>query len=330
VGVPLRRLSARAERWPIAGAFVIARGAKTEAEVVTAEIAAGPHRGRGEAVPYARYGETVEGVLAQIEAARPHLEGGAGRAELQGLLPAGAARNALDCALWDLEAKAAGVRAWALAGRARLDPVKTCFTLSLAGPEAMAEAARAHARWPMLKLKIGAADHLDRVAAVRAAAPRTRLVVDANEALGFEDLRRLAPELARLEVKLLEQPLPAAEDAALEGYASPVPLCADESLHTRAELGACARRYRAINIKLDKAGGLTEALALKAEAQALGLEIMTGCMVATSLAVAPALLLAQGVRFVDLDGPLLLADDRKPGLPISGALIEPPPPELWG
>jgi L-alanine-DL-glutamate epimerase-like enolase superfamily enzyme len=177
---------------------------------------------------------------------------------------------------------------------------------------------------------VGAADHLDRVAAVRAAAPRTRLVVDANESLGFEDLRRLAPELARLAVKLLEQPLPAAEDAVLEGYASPVPLCADESLHTRAELAACARRYRAINVKLDKAGGLTEALALKAEAQALGLEIMTGCMVATSLAVAPALVLAQGVGFVDLDGPLLLARDRTPGLPISGALIEPPPPELWG
>jgi len=222
------------------------------------------------------------------------------------------------------------VRAWVLAGRARLDPVKTCFTLSLDAAEAMAEAARAHARWPMLKLKIGAVDHLDRIEAVRTAAPRARLVVDANEALTFEDLRRLAPELARLEVKLLEQPLPAGEDAALEGWTSPVPLCADESLHTRAELAACARRYAAINIKLDKAGGLTEALALKAEAQARGLEIMAGCMVATSLAMAPALLVAQGARFVDLDGPLLLARDREPGLPISGALIEPPPPELWG
>jgi L-alanine-DL-glutamate epimerase-like enolase superfamily enzyme len=327
---PPRRLAARAERWPIAGEFVIARGAKREAEVVVAEVAAGGSRGRGEAVPYARYGETVQGVLDQIERARPRIEAGAERAELQGLLPAGAARNALDCALWDLEAKAAGVRAWRLAGRERLDPVKSCFTLSLAEPEAMAEAARAHARWPMLKLKIGGADHLDRVAAVRVAAPRTRLVVDANEALSFADLRRLAPELARLEVKLLEQPLPAAEDTALEGYASPVPLCADESLHTRAELADCARRYAAVNIKLDKAGGLTEALALKAQAQALGLELMVGCMVATSLGVAPALILAQGARFVDLDGPLLLERDRTPGLPISGALIEPPPPELWG
>ncbi len=298
--------------------------------MVVAQIAEGAHRGRGEAVPYARFGETLEGVLDQLEGARAAVEAGLGRAELQGLLAPGAARNALDCALWDLDAKQAGVRFWTLAGRARLDPVKTCYTVSLGPPEAMAEAARIHARWPMLKLKIGGADHLDRVAGVRAAAPRTRLVVDANESLRFDDLRRLAPELARLNVKLLEQPLPAAEDATLEGYRSPVPLCAEESLHTRAELRACARRYQAVNVKLDKAGGLTEALALKAEAQALGLEIMAGCMVATSLAMAPALLVAQGARFVDLDGPLLLARDREPGLQVSGALIEPPASELWG
>ena len=302
--------------------------------MVVAEIAEGAqpgdHRGRGEAVPYARYGETPEGVLAQIEAARAAIEAGCDRAALQRLLPPGAARNALDCALWDLEAKAAGVRAWTLAGQSRLDPVKTCYTLSLDTPEAMAQAARAHARWPMLKLKIGGPAHIDRVEAVRAAAPRARLVVDANESLAFEDLRSIAPELARLGVKLLEQPLPAAEDAALEGYASPVPLCADESLRTRAELAACARRYACLNVKLDKAGGLTEALALKAEAEAAGLQIMAGCMVATSLAMAPALILAQGAAFVDLDGPLLLARDRTPGLPISGALIEPPSPELWG
>ena len=297
---------------------------------MVAEIAMGDHRGRGEAVPYPRYGETVAGVLAQIEGVRTQIEGRCDRAALQALLPPGAARNALDCALWDLAAKRAGVRAWTLAGRARLDPVKTCFTLSLAAPDVMAETARAHARWPMLKLKIAGADHLDRIEAVRLAAPRARLVVDANEALSFEDLRRLAPELARLEVQLLEQPLPVAEDEALEGYASPVPLCADESLHTRAELAACARRYAAVNIKLDKAGGLTEALALKTQAQELGLEIMAGCMVATSLAMAPALLVAQGARYVDLDGPLLLARDREPGLPITGALIEPPPPALWG
>jgi L-alanine-DL-glutamate epimerase-like enolase superfamily enzyme len=314
----------------LAAAFVIARGAKTEAVVVVVEIEQGAHRGRGEAVPYARYGETPEQTLAQIEALQPAVEAGVGREALQTLPPAGAARNALDCALWDLEARQQGVRAWTLAGRARLDPVKTCFTVSLADAETMAQAARAHARWPLLKLKIAAADHLDRIAAVRRAAPRVRLVVDANESLAFDELVHLAPELARLDVKLLEQPLPAAADAALEGWTSPVPLCADESLHTRAELAACARRYQAANIKLDKAGGLTEALALKAEAERAGLAIMAGCMVATSLAMAPALILAQGARFVDLDGPLLLARDREPGLSILGPLIEPPPTGLWG
>ncbi|MET0272755.1 MAG: N-acetyl-D-Glu racemase DgcA [Phenylobacterium sp.] len=326
----MRRLTVRAERWPIAEAFVIARGAKTEAQVVVAELVDGPHVGRGESVPYARYGEDIPGVLAEIETVRAAVEAGASRHTLQGLLPHGAARNALDCALWDLEAKQKGVRAWTLAGRQRLDPVKTCFTISLGEPEAMAAAARAEARRPMLKLKIGGPDDLDRVAAVRAAAPKARLIVDANEALTFDELRRLAPEFARLDVLLIEQPLPAAEDAALEGYDSPVALCADESLHTRAELAACARRYPCINIKLDKAGGLTEALALKAEALAMGLGIMAGCMVATSLAMAPALLVAQGAAFVDLDGPLLLARDREPGLTYLGSMIEPPPAALWG
>ena len=326
----MAQLAARAERWPLAEAFVISRGSKTEAEVVVAEIADGSHLGRGEAVPYGRYDETVEAVLAQIEGVRPAIEAGAGRAELQALLPPGAARNALDCALWDLEAKRAGVRAWTLAGRTRLDPVKTCFTISLAAPETMAEAARANARRPALKLKIGGPDDLDAVRAVRLAAPRTRLLVDANEALSFEDLRRLAPELARLEVKLLEQPLAAEEDAALQGYASPVPLCADESLHTRADLAACVGRYALVNIKLDKAGGLTEALALAAEAQRLGFGLMVGCMVATSLAMAPAMIVAQGADFVDLDGPLLLARDREPGLSVTGSMLAPPPAELWG
>jgi L-alanine-DL-glutamate epimerase-like enolase superfamily enzyme len=323
-------LGVRVELWPLAEAFVIARGSKTEAEVVVAEISDGAHRGRGEAVPYARYGETVASVLAQIEGVRAQIEARPDRAGLQGLLPPGAARNALDCALWDLEAKRAGVRAWTLAGRARLDPVKTCFTISLGSPPAMAEAARANARRPMLKLKIGGPDDLDGVAAVRAAAPRARLIVDANEGLSLEDLRRLAPELARLDVKLLEQPLAAGEDAALDGYESPLPLCADESLHTRAELAACAGRYGLINIKLDKTGGLTEALALAAEARDLGFGLMIGCMVATSLAMAPAMILAQGAAFVDLDGPLLLARDRDPGLVITGSLIEPPSSAVWG
>jgi L-alanine-DL-glutamate epimerase-like enolase superfamily enzyme len=298
--------------------------------VVVVKLYDGSVRGRGEAVPYGRYGETTGGVLAAIEGLRDRIEAGLTREALQPLLPPGAARNALDCALWDLEAKRAGVRAWTLAGRARLDPVKTAYTLSLASPEAMGEAARVAARRPLLKLKIGGPDDLDRVEAVRAAAPKARLIVDANEALSFEQLRALAPDFARLGVKLVEQPLPIGQDQALDGYDSPVPLCADESLHTRAELDACVGRYACVNIKLDKAGGVTEALALRAAAEAKGFEIMAGCMVATSLAMAPALLIAQGAAFVDLDGPLLLARDREPGLTYLGSLIEPPPADLWG
>jgi L-alanine-DL-glutamate epimerase-like enolase superfamily enzyme len=325
-----RRLAVRAERWPLKSAFVISRGTKTEAEVVVAEIGEGPYLGRGEAVPYPRYGETPASVIAQIDLARPALEAGLSRQDLQHWLPPGAARNALDCALWDLEAKRAGRRVWELIGLTRLDPVKTCFTISLGPAEEMAEAARANARRPILKLKIGAADDVASVAAVRAAAPKARLLVDANEGLDFADLPRVAAELARLGVLLLEQPLPASQDIQLEGFASPVPLCADESLHTRAELAACARRYALVNVKLDKAGGLTEALALAAEAQARGLGLMVGSMVATSLGTAPALILAQGAAFADLDGPLLVAKDREPGLAITGSLIEPPAPALWG
>lgn len=326
----MRRFSVHDELWPIAGAFRIARGAKTEAHVIVAEAAVDGLRGRGEATPYARYGETVEGCLAQIRSLTEDLEAGLGREALQTHMAPGAARNAVDCALWDLEAAQAGVPVWRLAGLKRLDPLKTCYTLSLDRPEAMAKAAAAAARRPMLKLKIGGPDDLDRVEAVRAAAPRTRLIVDANEALTFEDLRRLAPEFARLGVMLIEQPLPAGQDEALEGYDCEVLLCADESLHSRAELDACARRYGCVNIKLDKAGGLTEALALKAQAMALGLEVMVGCMVATSLSMAPAMIVAQGAAFVDLDGPLLLAEDRSPGLTYVGSLVEPPGPGLWG
>lgn len=318
-------VSAHIERFPLAEAFVISRGAKTEAEVVVCTVSDSRYAGRGEAVPYPRYGETAAGVLSGIEGAK-----GLDRAALQTRLPPGAARNALDCALWDLEARRTGRRAHELAGLKRLDPVKTAYTLSMGSPEAMARAAKANARRPMLKLKIGGADDVDRVEAVRAAAPRTRLIVDANEALDFDTLRRLAGDLARLDVMLIEQPLPSDEDAVLEGWESPVMLCADESLHTRAELDACARRYGCVNIKLDKTGGLTEALALKADAQARGLEVMVGCMVATSLAMAPALLLAQGVRYVDLDGPLLLARDRTPGLAYVGSMIQPPEASLWG
>jgi L-Ala-D/L-Glu epimerase len=325
-----RRLSVRDERWPIAGAFKISRGTRTESHVIVAEIAQDGRVGRGEAVPYARYGANVPGELRQIETVRAAVEAGASRGDLQGLLPPGSARNALDAALWDLEAKLTGRRAWELAGRSRLDPVKTAFTIGLDTPEVMAEAARAAARRPLLKLKIGGADDLDRVESVRAAAPKSRLIVDANEALTFPDLQRLAPEFARLSVLLIEQPLPRGEDEALEGFASPVMLCADESLHDRADLPAVARRYGCVNVKLDKTGGLTEALALVAEARALRLEIMVGCIVGTSLAMAPALILAQGADFVDLDGPLILARDREPGLVYEGSMIRPPSSELWG
>jgi L-alanine-DL-glutamate epimerase-like enolase superfamily enzyme len=325
-----RALAASEERWPLAHPFVISRGSKTEVRLVVVELHQDGRRGRGECAPYPRYGETPEAVLDQIEAARPTVEAGCSREELQRLLPAGAARNAIDCALWDLEAKIQGVRAFELAGRQRLDPVKTAYTLSLGEPEAMAEAAAKAARRPMLKLKLGGAGDLERVRAVRRAAPRTRLIVDANEDWDFETLKSLAPALAELDVKVIEQPLPAAEDAVLEDYASPVPLCADESLHSRAELDACAGRYGCINIKLDKAGGLTEALALAVEARRRGLMVLVGSMVATSLSMAPALILAQGAEFTDLDGPLLLARDRQPGLSYLGSMIEPPPPELWG
>lgn len=327
---PRISLELREESWPIAGAFRISRGSKTEARVILVELSDGTFCGRGEAVPYGRYGETVDGVLAAIEGLREPLAAGMDRAALQRCLPPGAARNAVDCAFWDLEAKRAGVRAWTLAGHARLDPVKTAYTLSLDTPERMAEAARAAAGRPLLKLKIGSADDLDKVTAVRGAAPRTRLIVDANEALDIDTLNRLAPDLARLGVLMIEQPLPATGDEALVDYRGDVPLCADESLHSRAELEHCAGLYHAVNIKLDKTGGLTEALALRDAARARGLQIMAGCMVATSLAMAPAMLIAQGAEVVDLDGPLLLAQDRSPGLSILGSMIEPPPPELWG
>ena len=318
------------EHWPTAGAFVIARGAKTEAHVLMVEVEQAGTVGRGESMPYPRFGETMTQSMALAESARPAVEAGISRGDLQGVMLAGAARNAIDCALWDLEAKLTGEPAWKAAGKIRLDPVKTCYTLSLDTPEAMAEAARAAAGRPMLKLKIGAGDDLDRVEAVRKVAPRTRLIVDANEGLSFDDLRRLAPELARLGVMLIEQPLKAGEDEALEGYESPVMLCADESLRTRMELDACARRYGCINVKLDKAGGLTEALALTSEARARGLAIMAGCMVATSLAMAPATIIAQGADFVALEGPPPPPRDRELGLVFEGSMIRPPSPELWG
>jgi L-alanine-DL-glutamate epimerase-like enolase superfamily enzyme len=319
-------ITARVEHWPIAGRFVISRGAKLEATVVVAEVRDDTGVGRGECTPYARYGETVEGVREAISA----LERISGRAELMQRLSAGAARNAIDCALWDLEAKRAGTSAARLAGLPALRPVTTAYTISLGSPEEMAAKAAACGPMPLLKLKLGGCGDAMRMRAVRAVRPDARLVADANEAWTAELLPELMAAAAEAGIELIEQPLPADADAALAGTERKVPVCADESLHTRAGLADLAGRYDAVNIKLDKAGGLTEALALAEAARAAGLRIMVGCMVATSLAMAPALLLAQGADWVDLDGPLLLARDREPGLRYDGALVHPPTPELWG
>ena len=325
-----RRLTARLESWPLRGAFRISRGAKTEAHVVVAEIADDPHAGRGEAVPYPRYDETPEGTRDEIESVRGSVEGGLTREGLLEALPPGAARNALDCALWDLEAKQAGRPAWALAGLAAPRPCITAFTLSLDTPQNMGKAAARHAHLPLLKLKVTGAGDLERIRAVRANAPDARLIVDANEGWSPPMLDELLPALAALGVEMVEQPLPAADDESLEGRRLALPLCADESCHTRADLPRLKGRYPMVNVKLDKTGGLTEALALAAEAEAMGFRIMVGSMVGTSLAMAPAALLAGYADYVDLDGPLLLARDRAPGLRYDGAIMAPPDTAVWG
>ncbi len=324
------RLAARIERWPIAGGFTISRGSKTEAVTVIAEISHGGHTGRGECVPYPRYGETPEATLAAILAARRALRGDVSREALQGILPAGAARNALDCALVDLEAKTGGRRAWELLGRPEPRACTTAFTISLGTPEAMAAATAKAANRPLLKIKLGGEGDAERIAAVRKEAPESELIVDANEAWTAADLERNLAACAAVGVTLVEQPLPAGQDEALARIRRPVAVCADESVHDRASLEALRERYDAINIKLDKAGGLSEALAMADAAQALGFEIMVGCMVGTSLSMAPAMLLTPQARFVDLDGPLLLAKDREHGLRYEGSTVYPPDPALWG
>ncbi|MFN3613747.1 MAG: N-acetyl-D-Glu racemase DgcA [Rubrimonas sp.] len=325
-------LGVTAERFEIAGGFRIARGARTHAEVVTVTLDDGEHVGRGECVPYARYGETVAGVIAAIDAMKGALGQGMDRIALQSEMPAGAARNALDCALWDLEARRAGRRAWELAGLPSPQPVQTAFTLSIDAAEAMHAKAAANAHRPLLKVKLGGdgAGDLARLAAVRRGAPDAALIVDANEGWSAEDYARLAPEMAALGVAMVEQPLPVGADDALHGLDRPLPVCADEACHDRQGLAALRGKYDYVNIKLDKTGGLTEALALRDEARAMGFRVMVGCMLGTSLAMAPALLVAQGAEIVDLDGPLLLAADRKPGLTYDAAGVHPPARELWG
>ncbi len=323
-------LSINVELWPIAGTFTISRGAKTEAAVVVVELGAGKARGRGECVPYARYGESVEGVVAGLEAMRPALAAGLDRAALQSAMPPGAARNALDCAFWDLAAKQSGRPVYELAGLPVPRPVTTAFTISLGPPAAMADAAAKAASRPLLKVKLGAAGDPERIAAVRKAAPKASLIVDANEGWDEANLAANLAACAEAGVVLVEQPLPEGHDAVLAEVKRPIPVCADESAHGLSSLASLGGKYDAVNIKLDKAGGLTEALAMAAAAQSMGLAIMAGCMVATSLAMAPALLIAQAARFVDLDGPLLLARDRAHGLRYEGSLVYPPEPALWG
>jgi L-Ala-D/L-Glu epimerase len=319
-------LTVTEDRFRLAQAFTISRGSKTEARILTVRVARGNVFGWGECVPYARYGETLASVRAQIES----LPGGITREDLQHTLPPGAARNAVDCALWDLEAKLAGKRAWDLAGLAAPGPAVTAYTLSLAPPDHMRRAAAANAHRPILKIKLGTPEDMPRLEAVRDGAPQARLIIDANEGWTPEVYADLAPHLLRLGVELVEQPLPAGQDDMLAEIDRPLPVCADESCHDRASLTALRGKYDLVNIKLDKTGGLTEALALRAEATAIGFGVMIGCMVSTSLGMAPATLLTAGAAFVDLDGPLLLAEDRDHPLTFDEEGIHPPDPQLWG
>ena len=327
---PPLSLSVQIERWPIAGAFAISRGAKTEAAVVVAQLHDGRHRGRGECVPYGRYGETLEGVAAEITAIGAQIARGLDRAGLQAAMGPGAARNALDCAFWDLDAKQSGRPVHELAGLPPPQPLLTAYTISLAAPREMAAAAEKVAGRALLKVKLGGPGDPARIAAVRRAAPRCELIVDANEGWTPDNLRENLAACADAGVTLLEQPLPADRDDALADIARPLLVCADESVHASASLSGLARKYDAVNIKLDKAGGLTEALAMARQAEQLGFALMVGCMVATSLAMAPAMLVAQRARIVDLDGALLLARDRPHGLRYQGSRVHPGTSALWG
>ena len=318
------------QSWPLATAFTISRGSRTSSAGVVVEIHDGDIVGRAECMPYDRYDETVEGVIADIKRFAEPIAGGLNREALQEALPAGAARNALDCAFWDLEAKLRGVTVWQLAGLGVPAPLVTAYTLSLDTPENMAKVAAENAYRPLIKLKLTGEGDIARVSAVRAAAPDVRIIVDANEGWSMEMVEPFSKELALLGVEMIEQPIPAGQDAALADCAHPVPICADESCHTSADLDALDGRYEMINIKLDKTGGLTEALTLRDAARTRGMKIMVGCMIATSLAMAPGVLVAQGAEVVDLDGPLLLAKDHPEGLVYEGSTLNPPSPALWG
>lgn len=320
------RIEVKVESWPLAEPFTIARGTKSHAEVVTVSLERNGTIGRGECVPYSRYQESTRSVIRQIKSLPEDIV----RKKLQELLPPGAARNAVDCALWDLEAKIKGKRVWEIAGLPRPQPEVTAFTLSLDTPERMLAAARRHAGRPLLKIKLGTPDDMPRLEAVRKGAPRSQIIIDANEGWSAEVYKELAPHLINLGVAMVEQPLPADEDHLLAEIDRKLPVCADESCHDRKSLPELKGKYDMVNIKLDKTGGLTEALALRREAILQNFEIMTGCMVGTSLAMAPAVLVAQGSAFTDLDGPLLLSEDRPFPLHFDKKGVHAPRSELWG
>jgi L-Ala-D/L-Glu epimerase len=326
----MRQVALRIETWPVRGVFRISRGSQTEIVVVTAEIREGSLIGRGECRPYARYGESPESVIAAIDVIRQDLQEGLEHDELSHYLAPGAARNAIDCALWDLAAKREGQPVWKLAGLPPPQPLITAYTLSVDSPENLATTAESQKWRPLLKLKLAGQDDLQCVAAVRANAPASRLIIDANEAWSQQDYEKLTPELVRLGVEMLEQPFPAEADACLASLPKLLPVCADESCHDSKSLDGLIGLYDVVNVKLDKTGGLSEALQMKTLARQRGFEVMVGCMVGTSLAMAPAFFLAQGTRYVDLDGPLLLAKDRQPGLHYAGSQIFPPDGALWG
>lgn len=319
----------RVKSWPIRGSFTISRGSKTQVDVVQVELQQGDYVGRGECVPYSRYNETIESTLAELEAILPQLKKGLSRSELAEHLPSGAARNAVDCALWDLECKSTqetiGQRL-----KTPPTPLLTAFTLSLDSPEKMRDVAKENAFRPLLKLKLGGAQDLERVKAVREGAPNAKIILDANEAWTEELYNALIPDLVALNVAMIEQPFPADNDEILDTLARPIPICADESCHDRQSLKSIVGRYDMINIKLDKTGGLTEALALKEEALSQGLQIMVGCMLSSSLSMAPAFVVAQGASIVDLDGPLLLSEDIEDGFEFEQSKMLPCSSALWG
>lgn len=325
-----RTLSARHKRFVLKQPFRIARGVKTAADVITVEITSGTSTGRGEGVPYGRYGESIEGVLAQIETARSAIEAGADRNALQALLQPGAARNAIDCALWDLEARESGIGVSSRLGDPPLEPIRSALTIGIDTPAEMAQAATRLALVPLLKVKVDSDDPAAKIRAVRNAAPCAALIVDPNESWDEALVRQMAAVLVECRVDVLEQPVPAGEDGWLAGYVSPVPICADESVHVIGDLEFVATCYDAVNVKLDKAGGLTAALALAHATRERGLKLMSGCMVCSSLGIAPALHIARMADWADLDGPIWLLEDRTGGVRDADGRLFPPIEGFWG